>query len=72
MKRTTRNNILRYAIAAVFVVAFLLIASLVCTGLDWLTDITGWPISPVAVIAAFIYTVWFVGKSITIKKDKEE
>ena len=71
MKRTTRNNILRYAIAAVFVAAFLLIILLVCMGLDWLTDITGLPIFHVAVIAAFVYTVWFVGKGITIQKDKE-
>ena len=71
MKRTTRNNILRYAIAAVFVAAFLLIILLICMGLDWLTDITGWPIFPVAVIASFIYTVWVVGKNITIKKEEE-
>ena len=72
MKRTTRNNIVRYVISAVFVSAFLLIALLVCMGLYWLTDITGWPIFQVANIAAFIYVVWFVGKRITIKEDKEE
>ena len=72
MKRTTRNNIVRYVISAVFVSAFLLITLLVCIGLDWLTDITGWPIFQVAIIAAFIYVVWFVGKKITIKEDKEE
>lgn len=71
MKRTTRNNIVRYIISAVFVSSFLLIVLLVCMGLDWLTDITGWPIFQVAAIADFIYVVWFVGKNITIKKEKE-
>ena len=72
MKRTTRNNILRYLISAVFVAAILLIGTLVCIGLDWLTNITGLPISQVAFIAAFIYVVRFVGKSITIQEDKED
>jgi hypothetical protein len=72
MKRTTRNNILRYLISAVFVVAILLIVSLVYIGLNWLTNITGLPISQVVFIATFIYVVWYVGKIITTQEDKEE
>ena len=72
MKRTTRNNIVRYVISAVFVSAFLLIALLVCMGLDWLTDISGLPVNYVAYIIGFIWVCWFIGKRITIKEDKEE
>lgn len=72
MKRTNRNNILKYAISAVFVAAILLVVSLVYIGLDWLTDITGLPISQVVFIAVFICAVWLVGKSITTQEDEEE
>lgn len=71
MKRTTRNNILRYLVATVFVSAFVLIGSLVCIGLDWITDKTGWPIYTIVIVVGFIYVVYFVGKGITIK-DKNE
>ena len=70
MKRTTRNNIIRYIVATVFVTITLLIMSLVNIAIYWLNDISGWPIFQVAAIAAFICVVWFVGKNITIKKDK--
>ena len=67
MKRTTRNTILRYAIATVFVSAFVLIGSLVCMGLDWLIDKSGCPILyPVVLVTGFIFVVYVVGKSITI------
>jgi len=73
MKRTTRNTILRYAIATVFVSAFVLIGSLMCMGLDWLIDKSGCPILyPVVLVAGFIFVVYVVGKSITIKDKKEE
>ena len=70
MKRTTRNNILRYLVATVFVSAFVLIGSLVCIGLDWITEKTGWPIYAIVLVVGFIYVVYFVGKGITIKDDK--
>lgn len=72
MKRTTRNNILRYLVATVFVSAFVLIGSLVCIGLDWIKDKTGWPIYAIVIVVGFIYVVYFVGKGITIKDNKEE
>jgi hypothetical protein len=72
MKRTTRNNILRYLVATVFVSAFVLIVSLLLAGLDWIVNKTGWPIYPVVLVAGFIYVVYFVGKGITIKDKKEE
>ena len=71
MKRTTRNNILRYMVATVFVSAFVLIGSLVCIGLDWLTDKSGLPICQVLSVAGVIYVIYIIGKGITIK-DKEE
>lgn len=72
MKRTTRNNILRYMVATVFVSAFVLIVSLMLAGLDWIANKTEWPIYPVVLVAGFIYVVWFIGKGITIKDKKEE
>ena len=72
MKRTTRNNILRYLIAVVFVSVLLLISSLLCVGLSWLKDKTGWPIYTVVIIVGFIYAVWYVAGCITIKKDEKE
>lgn len=73
MKRTTRNNILRYTIATVFVSAFVLVGSLICMALDWLINKSGWPILyPVVLVAGFILVVYVVGKSITIKDKKEE
>ena len=72
MRRTTRNNILRYIVATVFVSLFLLAASLLCIGIDWLTDTTGWPIYPVVLVVGFIYVVYIVGKRITIKEKKEK
>lgn len=71
MKRTTRNNILRYLVATVFVSAFVLIGSLVCIGLDWITDKTGWPIYAIVIVVGFIYAVWYVAGCITIKKDEK-
>ena len=72
MKRTTRNNILHYMVATVFVSLFLLFAALLCIGLDWLTDKTGWPIYPIVLVWSFIYVVYIVGKRITIKDKKEK
>ena len=71
MKRTTRNNILRYTIATVFVSAFVLVGSLICMALDWLNK-SGWPIYPVVLVAGFIFVVYIVGRSITIKDREEE
>ena len=71
MKRTTRNNILRYMVATIFVSLFLLFVTLLCIGIDWLTDKTGWPIYPVVLVAGFIYVVYVVGKGITIKAMEE-
>ena len=72
MKRTTRNNILRYMVATVFVSAFMLIVSLLCAGLDWIVNKTGWPIYPVVFVICFIYVIYFIGKGITIKDKNEE
>ena len=72
MKRTTRNNIIRYVVATVLVATASLIILLVCIALDWLTDISGWPVYPVTCIIGFTWLVWCVGKRITIKEDKEE
>lgn len=72
MKRTTRNNILRYTIATVFVSAFLVIASLLCIGLALLTDKTGLPIYTIVLVAGFIFTIYFVGKGITIQDKNKE
>lgn len=72
MKRTTRNNIIRYIVATTFVTIALLVMSLVNIVLYWLTDISGWPVNHVAYIIGFIWLCWFVGKRITIKEDKEE
>ena len=73
MKRTTRNNILRYTIATVFVSVFVLVGSLVCMVLDWLIDKSGWSVLyPIVLVAGFILVVYVVGKSITIKDKKEE
>ena len=72
MKRTTRNNILRYLISVVFVSVLLLIVSLLCLGFSWLDDKTGWPIYTVATVAGLIYMVWYVAQCITIKDEKEK
>lgn len=72
MKRTTRNNILRYMVATVLVSLFLLFVTLLCIGLDWLADKTGLPIYPVVLVCSFIYVVYIIGKGITIKDKKEE
>lgn len=72
MKRTTRNNIIRYIIATVLVAIVLLIMVIVNLAIYWLTDITGWPVNHAAIIIGFIWLCWFVGKRITIKEDKEE
>ena len=71
MKETTKNNIVRYAISAAFVTTFLIVASLICIFLDWLTDKTGWPISPSFCIICFVYVVWRVGKEITVSEEEE-
>lgn len=71
MKRTTRNNILCYMVATVFVSVFVLIGSFVCMGLDWLTDKSRLPIYQVLSVAGVIYVIYAIGKGITIK-DKEE
>ena len=63
---------MRYLIAVVFVSVLLLIASLLCVGLSWLKDKTGWPIYTVVIIVGFIYAVWHVAGCITIKKDEKE
>lgn len=72
MKRTTRNNILRYLISVVFVSVLLLISSLLYVGFSWLDDKTGWPIYTVATVAGLIYMVWYVEQCITIKDEKEK
>lgn len=72
MKRTTRNNILRYAISAAFVTTFLIVGSLIGIGLDWLTDKTGWLILPSFCIICFVYLVWRIGKGITVSDEEEE
>ena len=72
MKRTTKNNILCYIVATIFVSAFVLIGSFVCMGLDWLTDKSGLPIYQVLSVAGVIYVIYIVGKGITIKDKNEE
>lgn len=72
MKRTTRNNILRYLISVVLVSVLLLIVSLLCVGFSWLDGKTGWPIYTVATVAGLIYMVWYVAQCITIKDEKEK
>lgn len=72
MKRTTRNNIIRYIVATVLVAIALHIMLLVNIVLYWLTDISGCPVNYVAYIIGFIWLCWFVGKRITIKEDEEE
>ena len=71
MKRTTRNNIIRYIVATVLVAIVLLIMVIVNLAIYWLTDISGWPVNHVAILLGFIWLCWFVGKRITIKEDKE-
>ena len=71
MKRTTRNNILRYAVATIFVSVCLLLAVLLWVCIEWLGDKTKLPVSEVFLVASFIFLVWKVGKCVTIK-DKEE
>lgn len=71
MKETTRNKIVRYAISAAFVSTILIVGSLIGMGLDWLTDKTGWPISPSFCIICFVYIVWRVGKRITVSDEEE-
>ena len=72
MKRTTRNNILRYLISVVLVSVLLLIVSLLCVGFSWLDGKTGWPIYTVATVAGLIYMVWYVAQCITIKDEKKK
>ena len=72
MKRTTRNNILCYAVAMIFVSACLLLAVLLWVGIEWLDNKTKLPISEAFLVANFIFLVWKVGKGITIKDEKEE
>ena len=71
MKETTGNNIVRYAISAAFVSTVLIVASLICIGLDWLTDKTGLPILPSFCIICFVSLVWRVGKGITVSDEEE-
>lgn len=72
MKRTTKNNILRYAVAMVFVSACLLFAVLLWVGIELLGDKTKLPVSEVFLVANFIFLVWKVGKGVTIKNKEEE
>lgn len=72
MRRTTRNNILRYVVATVVVSVFLLIASLICIGVYWLSDKIGLPIYTIVFIVGFIYLVYTVGQYLKITKEKEE
>lgn len=72
MKKTTRNNIVRYALSAAFVTTVLIVGPLIGIGLDWLTDKTGWPILPAVCIISFVYVVWRVGKGITVSEKEEE
>lgn len=72
MKRTTRNNILRYLISVVLVSVLLLIVSLLCVGFSWLDDKAGWPIYTVVTVAGLIYMVWYIAQCITIEDEKEK
>lgn len=70
MKRTTRNNILRYLVATVFVSAWLLLAVLLCVGIEWLGDKTKLPVLEVFLVANFIFLVWKIGKGIKIQDEE--
>lgn len=72
MKRKTRDNILHYVVATVVVSVFLLIASLLCMGVYWLSDKIGLPVYTIVLIAGFIYLVWTVGQLFKMMDDKEE
>lgn len=72
MKETTKNNIVRYAISAAFVTTFLIVTSLICIGLDWLTYKTGLPIYPATCIIGLVYVIWYVGGKIIIDKSEGE
>ncbi len=71
MKETTRNNILRYAISAAFILTFLIVGSLIGIGLEWLIDKTGWPILPSFCIICFIYLVCRLSKEISVSDEEE-
>lgn len=71
MKETTKNNIVRYAISAAFLTTVLIVTSLICIGLDWLTGKTGLPIYPATCIIGLVYLVWRVGKGITVSDEEE-
>jgi 4-hydroxybenzoate polyprenyltransferase len=72
MKRTTRNNIVRYAISATFVSIVLIVGSLIGIGLDWLTSKTGWPILPSFSIICFVYLVYRLSKEISVSEKEED
>ena len=72
MKRTTRNNIVRYAILAAYILTCLIVGLLISIGLDWLSDKTGWPILSSFGIICFVYLVWRVGKGITVSDEEEQ
>lgn len=72
MKRKTRDNILHYVVATVVVSVFLLIVSLICTGVYWLSDKIGLPIYAIVLIAGFIYLVWKVSQLFKMIDDNEE
>lgn len=72
MKRKTKENILHYVVATLVVAVFLLIASLLCMGVYWLSDKIGLPIYTIVLIVGFIYLVWTVGQLFKMIDDKEE
>ena len=72
MKRKTRDNILHYVLATIVVSVFLLIVSLICSGVYWLSDKIGLPIYTIVFIAGFIYLVWTVGQLFKMLNDNKE
>ena len=72
MKRKTRNNILRYVVALVAVLVFLLIVLLIGEGMEWLSNKTELPIYTVVSIAGIFYAAWLLSKELTIPDDKED
>lgn len=72
MKRKTRDNILHYVVATIFVSVFLLIALSLCIGVSWLSDKMGLPIYTIVLIVGFIYLVWKVGQLFKMINNKEE
>ena len=71
MKKATRNNIVRYVISTALVAILLLIASLICMGVEWLTNKIRWNATPIFCIICFIYLVCRLGKEISVSEKEE-